>query len=124
MSDEKTPNQDELMDRLVGKLEERLMGKITEHVEGQIGGVLKKNQELLQKVVDSKADNADLQGQLEQLAAKFDNAPPKRTPPPVDTRDVILSREDARNPQAYRRAKAEAEKRGVEVRIEGRNDAA
>lgn len=117
------PTQDELMDKLVGKLEERLMGKITAQVEGQIGGVLSKNQELLQKLVDQKADNADLKGQLEQLAARFDakpNDPPKQQTPPADTRDIVLTREQSRDPRAYARAKAEAQQRGVQVRFEGR----
>jgi len=119
---EQTPTQDELMDRLVGKLEERLMGKITAQVEGQIGGVLSKNQELLQKLVDQKADNADLKGQLEQLAARFDakpNDPPKHKPH-EDHNDVVISKADARDPRAYARAKAEAQQRGVQVRFEGR----
>jgi hypothetical protein len=124
MTDEKTPTQDELMDSLVSKIEARMGDQLDARVEAKLEGVLNKNRELLGKLADSKLDAAELRSQIETFTAAADTSAPKPKETPADTRDIILSRADARDPRAYQRAKAEAAKRGVEVRFEGRNDAA
>ena len=110
-----TPTQDELMDRFVGKLlaeDGKLIPSILDHVHEQveksISGLKEKNDELLGKLVATKKER-------DEFAAMLDGGKPK------ETGDIWLTSEQARDPQAYRKARAQAQERGVDVKIEGRH---
>jgi len=120
MADDNTPPADDdvnakqaqaLLDALGPKLVETLLPQITEKVEEQIKGVVAKNDELAQKLFDAKNKQHD--DAVANLASILNGTAPQQKPT-----EIVLSKEDARNVQKYRAAKAQAEKEGVELRID------
>ncbi|MEL7445479.1 MAG: hypothetical protein AAGK02_06665 [Pseudomonadota bacterium] len=120
MSDQNDQNAAKLIEALVPKLTEALLPQITEHVEAQIGGVVKKSDELLDKLVKQNESNETFQSAAEKALADLADKAGKPAPK-FGGNDVVLSREDARDPAKYRQAKADAESRGVKVVFEGRD---
>ena len=109
-------NQDELMSKFIekltdpeGKLIPGILDHVHEQVEKSISGLKEKNDELLGKLVATKKERDDFAAML--------GAQTK----PKETGDIWLTSEQARDPQAYRKARAQAQERGVEVKIEGRH---
>ena len=108
---------------------EALKPHIQTLVEEQLGGFKKHAEKLLDEVQDSKrTPKPDIFDKLEQQeqARKDANANLVRNADgsrrlasgPGDTgNEVVLTREQARNPQTYREAKARAASRGVPLRI-------
>lgn len=131
MPDQNDLHAQALIEALAPKLIEAILPKIAESVEAQIGGIKKKNDELLGKLAESK--KPDSIAAIDNLMAMLTSQEKERAMKNAGfTQDaagnwvlggsqqeagVYLTREDARNPIKYREAKQEAEKRGVPVRI-------
>lgn len=113
MSDDKknTANDaqaEALIAALAPKIAEAIIPQLSEQVETQIKGIVKKNDELLDKLHSMKKDDSDLAA----AAAKLANSTTYKQSGPLQ-----ISRADARDVAKYRAAKAEAEKRGVALQI-------
>ena len=104
---------------------------LTETVQKQdevIRGVKDHNSRLLDQVKDAKrapdifdklaADEQAHKDDLANLVRNADGSRRLKSGPGDNGGEVVLSREQARNPQAYREAKALAASRGVPLRIE------
>ncbi|MCU0826935.1 MAG: hypothetical protein MUE52_05905 [Tabrizicola sp.] len=120
-----------LIAALAPKLIEAILPKIAESVEVQIGGLKKKNEELLGKLAETK--KPDPSETFDRLSATLDAQQKERAMQAAGfVKDaagnwilggsqsepgVYLSREDARNIAKYQAAKLEAEKRGLPLRI-------
>lgn len=121
------PNDDQaakLIEALAPKLAETLLPALQKQVEDQIGGVLKKNDELLDKLSKQKSSDDQLEStkallaaldgkQKQELADKnglmqFDR----------EGQDIRISKADARDPRKYREAKKLAGERGVDLVID------
>ena len=117
MTKEKT--QEELFDGLVEKVAERLgtadklseliRDVVHEQVSKSTDGLVKNRDDILEELKQQKAQN-------DGLAAMLKDGGQQQA-----TKDIILSRHDARDPRKYHRAKADAEKAGVKVLVAGRN---
>jgi len=131
MPDQNDQHAQALIEALAPKLIEAILPKIAESVEAQIGGIKKKNDELLGKLADTK--KSDLSASLDNLMAMLSKQEKERTMKNAgfiqdaagnwilggsqSEPGVYLSREDARDPVKYRDAKQQAEKRGVPLRV-------
>lgn len=131
MPDQNDQHAEALIAALAPKLIEAILPKIAESVEAQIGGIKKKNDELLGKLAEAK--KPDPNASLDNLMAMLSKQEKERTMKNAgfiqdaagnwilggaqSEPGVYLSREDARNPVKYREAKQEAEKRGVPLRV-------
>lgn len=121
-----------MIDAAVREAVERTTRELTAKHEAETEGLRRKRDELLNKVADkpwqSTLDEADAaiaradealrkaREQEQRWSGKNDDANPFIAP-----REVTLSREAARSGEAYREAKAEAEKLGVPLRIVDEN---
>ena len=118
MADNNDTQAKALIDALAPKLAETLLPALQKQVEEQIGGVLKKNDELLDKLTKAKSDDS-----LAKLLAAADGQQRDRlnADGTMDFRKegqaIRLSKADARDPAKYRQAKALAEKQGVSLEI-------
>jgi hypothetical protein len=131
MPDQNDQHAQALIEALAPKLIEAILPKIAESVEAQIGGIKKKNDELLGKLADTK--KSDPSASLDNLMAMLSKQEKERTMKNAgfiqdaagnwilggsqSEPGVYLSREDARDPVKYRDAKQQAEKRGVPLRV-------
>lgn len=131
MPDQNDQHAQALIEALAPKLIEAILPKIAESVEAQIGGIKKKNDELLGKLADTK--KSDPSASLDNLMAMLSKQEKERTMKNAgfiqdaagnwilggsqSEPGVYLSREDARDPVKYREAKQQAEKRGVQLRV-------
>ncbi len=131
MPDQNDQHAQALIEALAPKLIEAILPKIAESVEAQIGGIKKKNDELLGKLADTK--KPDPSATLDNLMAMLSKQEKERTMKNAgfiqdaagnwilggsqSEPGVYLSREDARDPVKYREAKQQAEKRGVPLRV-------
>ncbi|GEM_PF-1733411 len=131
MPDQNDQHAQALIEALAPKLIEAILPKIAESVEAQIGGIKKKNDELLGKLADTK--KSDPSASLDNLMAMLSKQEKERTMKNAgfiqdaagnwilggsqSEPGVYLSREDARDPVKYREAKQQAEKRGVPLRV-------
>ena len=112
-----TKNQEEMMDAFISKLtaeDGKLIPTILDHVHEQVSksieGVTAKNDELLGELRAQKQTSDELAAMIKAGGA-----------PQAATRDIILSRDDARDPRKYQAAKKQAADAGVELLIAGRN---
>lgn len=106
---QKTPEQlmEDLVAKLTPTLSDTILEKVTASVEEQVQGLKAKNDELLGKLAEQKDHSDALAAQLSKLKPEgvmMDGA-------------IRITREDARNVAKYRRAKAQAEERGVALQI-------
>lgn len=131
MPDQNDQHAQVLIEALAPKLIEAILPKIAESVEAQIGGIKKKNDELLGKLADTKKPEPS--ATLDNLMAMLSKQEKERTMKNAgfiqdaagnwilggsqSEPGVYLSREDARDPVKYREAKQQAEKRGVPLRV-------
>jgi len=131
MPDQNDQHAQALIEALAPELIEAILPKIAESVEAQIGGIKKKNDELLGKLADTK--KSDPSASLDNLMAMLSKQEKERTMKNAgfiqdaagnwilggsqSEPGVYLSREDARDPVKYREAKQQAEKRGVPLRV-------
>lgn len=131
MPDQNDQHAQALIEALAPNLIEAILPKIAESVEAQIGGIKKKNDELLGKLADTK--KPDPSATLDNLMAMLSKQEKERTMKNAgfiqdaagnwilggsqSEPGVYLSREDARDPVKYREAKQQAEKRGVPLRV-------
>lgn len=129
MSEDQT-NDDQataLIAAIAPKIAEAILPQITESVETQITGIKKKNDELLDKLIKQRED-ADRQEKLDKLSAEtkvLGESVQADIRARLDgtfnvdqaTQPVQISKVDARDVRKYRAARAEAEKRGVNVEI-------
>lgn len=118
MADHNDNQAKALIDALAPKLAETLLPALQKQVEEQIGGVLKKNDELLDKLTKAKSDDS-----LARLLAAADGQQRERLNGDGTLNfhkagdPIRLTKADARDPQKYRQAKALAEKQGVSLEI-------
>lgn len=122
MADDQNDQQAKaLIDALAPKLAEAILPRITEHVETQIKGIKEKNDDLISRLQKAKSEAPDMDKLLaeaeRQLQERLKGGSFKM---PDQSAALTISKADARNPKAYRAAKAEAEKRGVPLQIDGR----
>ena len=110
--------QDELMDKFVeklladdGKLIPGILDRVHEQVTKSVEGVVNKNDELLGKLKEQK----DTSDELAALLKAGGGAQQQQT------KDIILSRDDARDPRKYQAAKKQAADAGVQLLVAGRN---
>ncbi|WFE74252.1 hypothetical protein [Roseinatronobacter sp. S2] len=101
------------------KVAEAILPALQKQVEEQIGGVLKKNDELLDKLAKTRELDA-----LDRLVAAADSQQRARLdkdgtfqPKSGGPTSVRLKKSDARDVQSYRAAKAEAERLGIPLEI-------
>lgn len=107
-----------LIDALAPKLAESLLPTLQKQFEEQIQGVVKKNEELLDKLSQSKLDYT-----TKLLAAADDQQKARLNADRTinfrkDTAPVRISKVDARDPVKYREAKDLAAKQGVRLEID------
>lgn len=110
-----------LVSILAPKLAETLLPALQKQVEEQIQGVVKKNDDLIQRLQKAKQDAPDMDKLLAaaeaQLQERLKGGSFKL---PDQNAAITIDKAAARDPKTYRAAKAEAEKRGVPLHIEGR----
>lgn len=106
-ADDDTAMMDQFIEKITPKLTETIMQKVTADVEGQITGIKAKNAELLLKLSEQKTHSEDLAAQLAATPAQQPN----------DNAPVQITKADARNVAAYRKARAQAEAKGVQLQI-------
>lgn len=124
MSDD--DNNDRLMEQFIEratpKLLEAMQASLAEKIEEQIGGLKQASQKMLDEIKDQKRAAAEQvakdKGEADQFRALLSQ---RSNPADINaalTPDPIrLTRVQARDPQLYRRAKAQAEKTGTTVEI-------
>lgn len=120
--DQNSKLMEQFIERATPKLLEALTAHVTKQVEDQIGGLKEASQKMLDEIKDHKrerdeaaaAQKADFD-QLKTLLERGD--PPKKVHDALNPEPVVLTREQARDPQLYRRAKAAAEQQGVPLKI-------
>lgn len=121
---QKNPNDDQaskLIEALAPKLAETILPALQKQVEDQIGGVLKKNDELLDKLAKAKDDDAA--AQLEKLLAAADQQQKDRLNKDgtIDFRKagdpIKITKADARDVRKYQAAKKLAAEQGVDLEI-------
>ncbi|GHE02180.1 hypothetical protein U879_17560 [Defluviimonas sp. 20V17] len=124
MSDD--DNNDRLMaqfiEKATPKLLEAMQASLAEKIEEQIGGLKQASQKMLDEIKDQKRAAAEQatkdKGEADQFRALLSQ---RSNPADINaalTPDPIrLTRVQARDPQLYRRAKAQAEKTGTTVEI-------
>lgn len=106
---------------LVDALLPAILPKVTEHVEGQIKGLKDKSTELLDKLAKAKSEAPDMDKLLAAAEAQLqERLKAGSFKLPDQNAAITLDKAAARDPKTYRAAKAEAEKRGVPLHIEGR----
>ncbi|MFL4471552.1 hypothetical protein ACERZ8_17325 [Tateyamaria armeniaca] len=117
MADDNDDQAEALIAALAPKIAEAIIPQLTEQVETQIAGVVKKNDELLDKLAKQKSDGltALLQSADRDMRERLDADGKFVARKPGDA--IKISREDARNVKAYREARALAEKEGVGLEI-------
>lgn len=121
---DKDTNDDQakkLIEALAPKIAEAIMPQITEAVEGQIKGIKDKNDELLGKLAEAK--QSDAFAGLNKLLEAADSQQKARLnkdgvfQADVAGQPVRITKSDARNVTAYRKAKALAAERGVALEV-------
>ncbi|MBF9030633.1 hypothetical protein HKCCE3408_09515 [Rhodobacterales bacterium HKCCE3408] len=121
---QKSTNDDQaskLIEALAPKLAETILPALQKQVEDQIGGVLKKNDELLDKLAKAKDDDAA--AQLEKLLAAADQQQKDRLNKDgtIDFRKagdpIKITKADARDVRKYQAAKKLAAEQGVDLEI-------
>jgi len=119
---------DKLMEQFIAKatpkLLEAMTTQITEQVETQIKPLVDNSTKMLDQIQDAKrerAKQAEDFGQLKTLLERGDSpADIKKT---LNPDPIVLTRDQARDPALYRRAKAQAEANGTVVKIAVDGDA-
>lgn len=120
-NDDNDPNAKQakaLIDALGPKVAEAILPALQKQVEEQISGVLKKNDELLEKIARTKADDdmtrllAAADQQMKDRLNKDGTLNFRKAGDPVR-----VSKEDARDPRKYAQAKELAAKQGVPLEI-------
>ena len=120
MSDEN--NNDELMTQFIEKaspkLLEALSTQVAELVEKQVGGLVENSAKLLDEVKTARDEKSTELEQIAQLKTLLERGEsPAVVKDALNPEPVKLTREQARDPQLYRRAKASAEASGTRVEI-------
>lgn len=125
MPDDNSTN-DRLMEQFIEKaspkLLEALSGQITAHVEKQISGLVENSKALLDQAKQAQAERDAL---AEKSAADFTQLKtllergesPAAIKSALTPEPITLTREQARDPALYRRAKAQAQAQGTAVQI-------
>lgn len=119
-NDQTPPNDEQakaLVEALAPAIAAAILPQISESVERQIGGLKEKNDQLLGSLHKQRETSEQQQTALDAALKRLGQVVPQR-----GGEDVVISRDDARDPAKYRAAKVEAEKRGVAVKFEGRNE--
>lgn len=125
MAEDNDKQAEALIAAVAPKIADVIIPQITEKVEEQIGGVLKKNNELLDKIAKQKADDdhKSLVTSAQKLLNNAEAAHQKRLDadgnyrPPSPSDSIKISRTDARDVAKYRDARALAEKEGRKLEI-------
>lgn len=123
MTDNNADQAQKLIESLSGKMVEAILPKITESVETQIQGVVKKNDELLEKLAKQKASDDNLEATKKLLAGLEAKQQQEQTDKNgvmqfgSEGQNIKLSKADARDPVKYRSAKKLAADRGVDLEI-------
>lgn len=119
MADE-TTNDDHakaLIDALLPAVTKAVEEQVAKRIEAmdkemseRLDGIASKNAQLLGKLHKEKGERVSLEDQLATLNKHLsgDNKPT----------EIVIDKQTARDPRAYRAAKAEAEKAGVPLRID------
>ncbi|EAQ10950.1 hypothetical protein BD830_105239 [Maritimibacter alkaliphilus HTCC2654] len=116
----------EMMDKFIAsatpKLLEAMQEQIGKMVEDQIGGLKEASQKMLDEIKDHKRERDEAAAaqkagfdQLKTLLERGDE--PRAVHDALNPEPVVLTREQARDPALYRRAKAAAEQQGVALKI-------
>jgi len=92
-------------------------------VSDRLDGIASKNDELLGKLHKEKDERASFEDQLSALTDTLKGIKDHDGKPVTfqTGKDIVLSKEDARDVRKYQAAKVKAQEAGVELRIEGRN---
>ena len=121
--DKQSEMMDAFISKITPKLTEAVMGEVNKtlasaekHISDRMDGLADKNAELLGKLHKSKDSSMTLEEQVAFLTDQLSGNAQGPT-------EVVIDKQSARDPRAYRAAKAEAEKAGVPLRID-RGDAA
>lgn len=118
MADNNDAQAKALIEALGPKVAEAILPALQKQVEEQISGVLKKNDELLEKIARGKADDdlartlAAADKQLQDRLNKDGTLNFRKAGDPIK-----LTKEDARDPRKYAQAKDLAAKQGVPLEI-------
>lgn len=124
MPDDDKNNQlmEQFIERATPKLLEALTEQVKAQVEEQIGGLKEASEKMLDEIKDHKRERdeaaAAQKADFDQLKTLLESGdPPKKVHDTLNPEPVILTREQARDPALYRRAKAAAEQQGVALKI-------
>ena len=119
---------DKLMEQFIAKatpkLLEAMTTQITEQVETQIKPLVDNSTKMLDQIQDAKrerAKQAEDFGQLKTLLER--GGAPADVKKTLEPDPIVLTRDQARDPALYRRAKAQAEANGTVVKIAVDGDA-
>jgi hypothetical protein len=123
MSDDKNDAlMTQFIERATPKLLEAMSAQITTLVEKQVGGLAENSKALLDELKQSKAERDALAEksaadftQLKTLLERGDS--PAAIKDALKPQQITLTREQARDPAIYRRAKAQAQQSGATVAI-------
>lgn len=117
---------DRLMEKFIEsatpKLLEALTGHVSEHVQKEISGLVANSKSLLEEVKQARAERDAI---AEKSAADFTQLKtllergesPTAIKSALKPEPITLSRQQARDPAIYRRAKAQAQANGTSVAI-------
>lgn len=112
----------QFIEKATPKLLETMQESISKLVEDQIGGLKDSATKLLDEVKDAKREREQSTRQraeeLSQLKTLLERGgAPAEIKQNLEPEPIKLTREQARDPQLYRRAKAQAEQNGTSVQI-------
>lgn len=114
-------NNDKLMEQFISKASPKLLEAmtktVTELVEKQIGGLVESSTKMLDQIKDQKRTSEADALQLKNLLADAGNSGSDVVNQFKAGEPIEMSREQARDPAAYRLAKQQAATNGVQLHI-------
>ena len=111
---------EQFIERATPKLLEAMQESLTKKIEEQIGGLKDNTTKLLDQLKDSQRDREKQQQEYGQLKALLERGDAPSTIKDAFNPDPVkLTRQQARDPVLYRRAKAAAAQNGTTVQIVG-----
>jgi hypothetical protein len=122
MSENNDKLMEQFIERATPKLFEALQESVSKHVEEQIGGLKDSATKLLDEVKDAQRERTERdekqQQDFDQLKTLLERGgTPREVHQALSNEPMTITREQARDPQLYRRAKAQAEQAGTTLQI-------
>jgi hypothetical protein len=119
--DQNSKLMEQFIERAAPKLLDALKDQVSKHIEDQIGGLKSNTEKMLDQLKDAQRAREKQDQDFSQLKTLLERGDaPKTIKDSLNPDPIKLTREQARDPALYRRAKAAAAQNGTTIQIEGR----